>query len=267
MTDQESREKSPSPPGFTDMNPAEKSMKLHLILLQHSSSCQGECPSENCAKMKSFFAHMSVCRPSSSSGGCEVCRRLKNLIAIHRSHCIHPREVCRVPHCRDTGFTFERKENSSSFRELEEIAMGRDSSGEVLTEIIFETPTTSPTCKRKRPLITTFVPVASLSPPLSPITTEKGGGDPDLQLADTMVAAANEMQSCTLGSNDDNTDNFCPICYISLRSSRAGGNVIKGLGFAELPCGHQFHFKCLSKWMDKAATCPICRNDMSSDWE
>jgi hypothetical protein len=40
----------------------------------------------------------------------------------------------------------------------------------------------------------------------------------------------------------------CAICL--------GGE--EGSG-AKLPCGHIFHYDCLSKWVAKQATCPLCR--------
>ncbi len=31
---------------------------------------------------------------------------------------------------------------------------------------------------------------------------------------------------------------------------------------AELPCGHPFHFDCVSPWLERDRTCPTCRKEV-----
>jgi hypothetical protein len=46
--------------------------------------------------------------------------------------------------------------------------------------------------------------------------------------------------------NDDN----CSICLDKLKSKKF---------VIQLPCKHQFHFKCYRQWEQKSFTCPVCR--------
>ncbi|KAJ6127566.1 hypothetical protein N7523_003178 [Penicillium sp. IBT 18751x] len=29
-----------------------------------------------------------------------------------------------------------------------------------------------------------------------------------------------------------------------------------------LPCGHQYHMKCIADWLQRASSCPVCRIDL-----
>lgn len=42
----------------------------------------------------------------------------------------------------------------------------------------------------------------------------------------------------------------CAICLEKLRKSKF---------VIQLPCKHQFHFKCYREWEERSFTCPICR--------
>lgn len=33
----------------------------------------------------------------------------------------------------------------------------------------------------------------------------------------------------------------------------------------KLPCGHLFHPECLKDWLEKQASCPICRYELETD--
>ena len=43
-------------------------------------------------------------------------------------------------------------------------------------------------------------------------------------------------------------ENECMICLEDMKTD-----------IAVLSCGHIFHYDCLSKWVAKQATCPLCR--------
>ena len=34
---------------------------------------------------------------------------------------------------------------------------------------------------------------------------------------------------------------------------------------AKLPCGHEFHSKCLGPWLESQDTCPVCRAKLIAD--
>jgi len=48
------------------------------------------------------------------------------------------------------------------------------------------------------------------------------------------------------------TEDICSICHDALLISR------------KLPCGHQFHLKCLFYWIENQKTCPNCRAQVPS---
>ena len=54
----------------------------------------------------------------------------------------------------------------------------------------------------------------------------------------------------------------CVICLRNIMSHRSHVCVVYDI---VLPCGHGFHFKCLSKWLNTSNTCPTCRKDIESD--
>eukprot|EP01080_Neovahlkampfia_damariscottae_P009577 gene9577-1780_t len=51
-------------------------------------------------------------------------------------------------------------------------------------------------------------------------------------------------------------DASCPICIEAFEIST------KAL---VLPCNHLFHEKCLIEWLQKRATCPLCRTEIETD--
>ena len=53
----------------------------------------------------------------------------------------------------------------------------------------------------------------------------------------------------------------CPICLKRLDQDEE---------VMWLPCSHQFHSDCLTAWLNKAASCPLCRRSLPTDdpdWE
>ena len=72
----------------------ERNIQLHLVLMMHTATCESQqCPSANCAKMKSYFKHERQCRVR----GCNICRRFRPLYTIHANRC--DQSKCPVPNC------------------------------------------------------------------------------------------------------------------------------------------------------------------------
>lgn len=46
----------------------------------------------------------------------------------------------------------------------------------------------------------------------------------------------------------------CVICYMEYK---------KGEWLTTLPCMHQYHMKCIKRWLGDHKTCPICNNEIS----
>ena len=44
-------------------------------------------------------------------------------------------------------------------------------------------------------------------------------------------------------------------CAICLNPPELGGRV------TTLPCGHSFHYLCITQWLTRSTTCPLCRQD------
>lgn len=77
-----------------------QSVQLHMQLLVHASQCQrGDCPSQNCSKMKALLKHGASCKIRAARG-CQICRRIWALLQIHARHC-KTQNNCPVPRCRD----------------------------------------------------------------------------------------------------------------------------------------------------------------------
>lgn len=51
---------------------------------------------------------------------------------------------------------------------------------------------------------------------------------------------------------DDKIDD-CSICYTSFESDNL---------YVSTPCGHNFHKKCILKWLQIKSNCPCCRTDI-----
>ncbi|CAM9574217.1 unnamed protein product, partial [Phaeothamnion confervicola] len=85
MTEQQRRER-------------QRSIQLHMQLLQHASTCQDpRCPSQNCTRMKGLLTHGTTCNIR-AGGGCQICRRIWALLQIHARQC--KRSDCNVPKCQ-----------------------------------------------------------------------------------------------------------------------------------------------------------------------
>jgi len=60
------------------------------------------------------------------------------------------------------------------------------------------------------------------------------------------------------GGDNDGSQTTCVVCMsdFELRQS-----------LRVLPCGHEFHSKCVDKWLKTNRTCPICRGDASTTFD
>ena len=60
------------------------------------------------------------------------------------------------------------------------------------------------------------------------------------------------MKEYVWGSNRDTVEDTCTICY----------DVFKyGERFKKTKCGHEFHSKCLDKWLAEQKRCPMCNEE------
>ncbi|KAJ1286991.1 hypothetical protein BS78_03G395500 [Paspalum vaginatum] len=71
------------------------------------------------------------------------------------------------------------------------------------------------------------------------------------------------LTACSEGAEEGGGDDGCSICFDALQR-REEEEEEEGGGHVELPgCAHAFHRRCISKWFDRKATCPICRGDVT----
>ncbi|KAF8051958.1 hypothetical protein N665_1635s0007 [Sinapis alba] len=40
------------------------------------------------------------------------------------------------------------------------------------------------------------------------------------------------------------------------------GNYHNGTYLCSIPCGHTFHFRCISQWLRTNINCPVCRDNL-----
>ncbi|KAF8083979.1 hypothetical protein N665_0741s0013 [Sinapis alba] len=45
----------------------------------------------------------------------------------------------------------------------------------------------------------------------------------------------------------------CTVCF---------GNYHNGTYLCSIPCGHNFHFRCISQWLRTNINCPVCRDNL-----
>ena len=75
----------------------QRSIRVHLQLLQHSSTCKG-CPSRHCQKMKEFLKHGANCKMGVKNG-CPNCKRIYDLLHWHARSC--NKDDCPVFKCME----------------------------------------------------------------------------------------------------------------------------------------------------------------------
>jgi len=57
------------------------------------------------------------------------------------------------------------------------------------------------------------------------------------------------------GTGNDQTQTVCVVCMCDFETRQM---------VRVLPCSHEFHAKCVDKWLKTNRTCPICRGDASN---
>ena len=75
----------------------QRNLMMHIQLIEHAAGCVSKtCSSSNCAKMKSYLHHASICSVE-VQGGCKICKRVWTLFRIHAHKCKKPK--CPIPQC------------------------------------------------------------------------------------------------------------------------------------------------------------------------
>ncbi|CAO2203749.1 unnamed protein product [Urochloa humidicola] len=74
-----------------------------------------------------------------------------------------------------------------------------------------------------------------------------------------VVRACAEIVMQTAEPRSDSANNQCSICMegFQFQSDCAGA-----MSPLNLPCSHCFHVRCITVWLFKGHTCPICRHDL-----
>mmetsp|Transcript_18912 Transcript_18912/g.26335 ORF Transcript_18912/g.26335 Transcript_18912/m.26335 type:complete len:171 (+) Transcript_18912:106-618(+) len=65
------------------------------------------------------------------------------------------------------------------------------------------------------------------------------------------VGSPNPSPRPYLTVGEERGDELCGDCSICLEELKGDSHT--------LPCDHKFHSKCVSQWLDKKPTCPLCR--------
>jgi E1A/CREB-binding protein len=76
----------------------QRSIQLHMTLLQHAATCKlAKCSYQYCTRMSRLFKHGASCQVK-TTGGCHVCKTIWALLQLHARQCTAP--TCPVPNCR-----------------------------------------------------------------------------------------------------------------------------------------------------------------------
>ena len=59
-------------------------------------------------------------------------------------------------------------------------------------------------------------------------------------------------------TGDDLIEENNKECLVCLDENRLGGMAVK------MPCGHLYHKECISEWLRKQGSCPVCRYEVES---
>ena len=74
-------------------------------------------------------------------------------------------------------------------------------------------------------------------------------------------SAIDNLTCITVSESDlvDECNRECCICFFP--------HSVGDTDIARLPCGHIFHKPCISEWLEKKCTCPLCRYEIRTDNE
>ncbi len=62
--------------------------------------------------------------------------------------------------------------------------------------------------------------------------------------------------SVSIDDLQEDSNKECTICY---------GDHTIGSSAVKLPCGHIYHNECLVPWLQKSASCPVCRYELQTN--
>ncbi|CAF0811184.1 unnamed protein product [Adineta ricciae] len=83
--------------------------------------------------------------------------------------------------------------------------------------------------------------------------------DDDESFAD--IGLAKQLIDCYPTTTADKASAVGKLCDICLNEYKADDKL------RTIPCLHQFHHKCIDKWLKKNSKCPMCRSDLrKSEW-
>ena len=98
-------------------------------------------------------------------------------------------------------------------------------------------------------------PAGGGSPPGSGVDDGDGGtGKPPPPAALSYINSLREQ----VITSDDLIEENNKECLICLDENRLGGKAVK------LPCGHLYHKECITEWLRKQGSCPVCRYEVES---
>lgn len=65
---------------------------------------------------------------------------------------------------------------------------------------------------------------------------------------------------------DFTKDDICSICmedFEESHDSEGGGKSLFRVSNRRVPCGHVYHSNCITEWLERCNSCPLCRHHIS----
>jgi len=77
----------------------------------------------------------------------------------------------------------------------------------------------------------------------------------ELGLDQTAMAKLERVDAAEVLNHDD----CCSVCFEEFKE------IVNGLdvGLARTPCSHMFHYDCITQWLKRSETCPLCRHEIN----